>query len=219
MNQLHLTYCNNSSMIFEIINAIGSLATFGGFLYLFFQNKDNQAQIDKLSTIATNLEAQNEIMKEQNNLISQQVDIFRNTSILKEQNKGALGELISIEQKKLKLSARPFLWLNGASARGYDGELSIDLNNKGEDAELLQINLKSQDIVLQPTKLPFTLEKGQRLNIFGRKIGGKPIHNSDYEIDVVYQDKLENKYLIRIQGTGARVQIVETKELPEGMAI
>ena len=56
--------------IFQIIEAIGSLATFGAFIFLFIKDKNKQEQINKLTSIAAVLESQNETMKEQNNLIT-----------------------------------------------------------------------------------------------------------------------------------------------------
>lgn len=205
--------CNTVNLIFQTIGAIGSLATFGAFIFLFRRDKDKQIQIDKLTGIATILEAQNETMKQQNDLIGQQVEIFRNTSILKGQDDGALAQLREIEEKKLKLSVKPNLWLNGAGYSGYDGELKIDLNNKGEEAILLEFNLTSDDIILHSLSLPYDLEKGQRRYIFGRQKGNKHIQYCDYEIDVIYKDKLDNKYLTKIKGTGANAKIVETSEL------
>ena len=35
-------------LIFKIITAIGSIATFGAFLYLFRRDNDKQTQIDKI---------------------------------------------------------------------------------------------------------------------------------------------------------------------------
>lgn len=201
------------NLIFQIFGAIGSLATFGAFIFLFRRDKDKQAQIDKLTGIATILEAQNETMKQQNDLIAQQVEIFRNTSILKGQDDSALAQLREIEEKKLKLSVKPNLWLNGAGYKGYEGELTIDLNNKGEEAKLLEFNLKSDDIVLHSLSLPYDLEKGQMRYIFGRQKGNKHIQYCEYEIDVIYKDRLDNKYLTKIKGTGANAKIVETTEL------
>jgi hypothetical protein len=150
-------------------------------------------------------------MKQHNNLIAQQVEIFRNTSILKGQDDKALSQLREIEEKKLKLSVKPNLWLNGAGYT-YDGELTIDLNNKGEDAKLLEFNLISEDIILHSLSLPYDLEKGQRRFIFGRRKGNKHIKDCEYEIDVIYNDKLDNKYLLKIIGKGANVKIVEHRE-------
>jgi len=131
---------NTVNIIFQVIAAIGSLATFGAFLLLFRKDKDKQNQINKLTNIAAILKNQNDTMKEQNSLIEQQIDIFRNTSLLKGNDDKALAELQAIEEKKMKLSVKPNLWLNGAGYSGYNGELRIDLNNKGEDAKLLELN-------------------------------------------------------------------------------
>ena len=204
---------NLINIIFQSIGAIGSLATFGAFIFLFRRDKDKQTQIDKLTGIATILEAQNESMKLQNDLIAQQVEIFRNTSILKGNDQQAIIQLREIEDKKLKLSVRPNLWLNGAGYRGHEGELKIDLNNKGEDAKLLEFKLNSDDIVLHSLSLPYDLDKGQMRYIFGRQKSDKHIQYCEYEIDVIYQDKLENKYLCRIKGTGANAKIVEIREI------
>lgn len=203
---------NTTNLIFQIIGAIGSFATFGAFIFLFRRDKDKQAQIDKLTSIATFLEAHNETLKEHNNLIAQQVVIFRNTSILKGQDDIAFGQLKEIEEKRLKLSVKPNLWLNGVGYKGYEGELTIDLNNKGEDTKLLEFKLTSNDIILHSLSLPYDLEKGKRRYIFGRQKGIKHIKDCDYEIDVIYLDKLDNKYLSKIKGTGANAKIIETKE-------
>ncbi|WP_343705889.1 hypothetical protein [Flavobacterium sp.] len=205
--------CTTINIIFQIISAIGSLATFGAFVFLFRRDKDKQVQIDKLAGIATILEAQNETMKMQNDLIAQQVNIFRNTGILKGNDEGAIAQLREIEEKKLKLSVKPNLWLNGVGYSGYDGELKIDLNNKGEDAKLLEFNLTSNDIILHSLSLPWDLEKGERRYIFGRQKGGKHIKDCEYEVDVIYQDKLDNKYLSKIKGIGANAKIIETREI------
>lgn len=206
--------CKTLNLIFQIIGAVGSLATFGAFIFLFRRDKDKQSQIDKLTGIASVLEAQNETMKLQNDLIAQQVDIFRNTSILRGNNDGsAIKELKEIEEKKLKLSVRPNLWLNGGGYSGHNGELHIDLNNKGEDAKLLEFNLSSEDIVLHSLSLPYDLDKGQGRKIFGRQKGTKHIKDCDYVIEIIYTDKLENKYSTTLEGKGARVKISETKEI------
>ena len=206
-------HCNTFNIIFQIIGTIGSLATFGAFVFLFRRDKYKQTQIDKLAGIPTILEAQNETIKMQNDLIAQQVDIFRNTGILKGNDGGALTQLREIEEKKLRLSVKPNLWLNDAGYSGYDGELKIDLNNKGEDAKLLEFKLTSDDIILHNLSLPLDLDKGGRRYILGRQSGDKHIQYCEYEVDVIYQDKLENKYLAKIKGTGANAKIIDTREI------
>ncbi len=95
--------------IFQIVNALGSLATLFAFLFLFRKDKTKQKQIEKLTDIASILEIQSTSLKKQNDLISEQVDIFRNTSLLKGQDTEALKRLQEIEEKKLRLSIAPMI--------------------------------------------------------------------------------------------------------------
>ncbi len=177
--------CNTVNIIFQIIGAIGSLATFGAFVFLFRRDKDKQTQIDKLAGITTILESQNEMMKMQNDLIAQQVDIFRNTGILKGNDEGALTQLREIEEKKLRLSVKPNLWSNGAGYSGYDCELKIDLNNKGEDAKLLAFNLLAET---------FTMKEVQQLY---EAIFDKPFARNNFQkkiLDLNVLERLEKKF-------------------------
>lgn len=200
-------------VICQVVSAIGSLSTFGMFLFLFRKDKDKQSQINKLANIATLLEAQNEVMSEHNDLVFQQVEIFRNTKILNGYDNEALSELRNIEEKKLKLSVRPNLWLNGAGYSGYDGELKIDLNNKGEVAFITNFNLTSSDIILHNEYLPYELEGGQRRYIFARSKGIKHIKDSIYSIEILYKDKISTQYSVLITGEGANVTLSEPKEI------
>jgi hypothetical protein len=201
------------NIIFQSIASFGSLATFGAFVFLFRRDKDKQAQIDRLTGIATILEAQNDTMKKQNDLLSQQVDIFRNTSLLKGGDQEAIRHLQEIEEKKLRLSVEPNLWTNGGGYHGSTGEFQIDLNNKGETAIIQEFINNSKDVILYNNSLPFELEKGASRKIFGRQSGGKHIQYCDIDIDVIYMDRLKNKFLSKIKGTGINIKIVDTKEI------
>ncbi|WP_290568095.1 hypothetical protein [Leeuwenhoekiella sp. UBA6783] len=198
-------------LFLQICAAIGSLATFGAFLMLFKKDKSKEVQINKLTSIAAVLENQAESLNKQNDLLSQQIDIFRNTSLLTEQNDQAYQELKEIEEKKMKLSVRPNLWLNGATTIGMSGELKIWLNNKGETAILTDFNLIAGQIELHSKHLPYELEKGKERFIFGRAINGKSINEATYQIEVKYKDVLENKFIAKIEGKGASVKITEVK--------
>lgn len=204
---------NKMEIIIQIIGALGSLATFGAFIMLFKKDKNKQEQLDRLTVISSVLENQAESLRKQNDLISQQVDIYRNSSILNKQNDEALSRLKDIEEEKLLLSVRPNLWLNGAGYKGYEGELNIDLNNKGETAILKKFELVSDDIVLHSEHLPYDLEKGERRYIFARSKGEKHIKDCVYTINIIYTDKLNNEYRTEIAGKGTNVKIVETLKL------
>lgn len=207
-----MTQAEKIQLTFNIINSIGSFATFGAFLLLFRKDKDKQQQIDKLLSIATILDAQNDSLKKQNNLIAQQVDIFRNTFILTQQDNESMVKLQEIEEKKLKLSVAPVLWLNGAGTR-YTSELQIDLNNKGERAILDDFILKSGEIELYNKSVPYELEKGERRFIFGRINGSKRISECEYEIEVLYHDNLKNRFSLILIGKGANVKIKSNNEI------
>ena len=56
-----MTHTEIMQLIFNIINSIGVLATFGAFLFLFRKDKDKQKQIDKLSSIAKTMAKLHEI--------------------------------------------------------------------------------------------------------------------------------------------------------------
>ena len=197
-------------MTIQIIRALGSLATFGAFIMLFRRDKGKQEQISKLTVISSVLENQAESLRKQNELISQQVDIYRNTSILKEQNDTALDRLKEIEEEKLLLSVKPNLWINSVIIKEFDRELNIDLNNKGETAILTKFESESNDIVLFYEYLPDEIDKGERRYIFARSKGEKHIKECSYLINIYYNDKLNNKYKSIIEGKGAKVKITET---------
>jgi len=199
-------------LTFNIINSIGALGTFGAFLLLFRKDNDKQKQIAKLSNIATILDAQNDNLKKQNDLTIQQIEIFRNTYILKHQDTASVDKLKEIEEKKLKLSIAPVLWLDGAGTR-YTGELQIYINNKGERAILDDFNLISGDIELHSKSVPYDLEKGQGRYIFGKSLGNIPIGECEYEIEVLYHDMLNNKFSMLLKGKGAHVKIKSNNEI------
>ncbi len=201
------------NIVFQIIASIGSLATFGAFVFLFRRDKDKQAQIDRLTGIATILEAQNDTMKKQNDLFAQQVDIFRNTSLLKGGDQEAIRHLQEIEEKKLRLSVEPNLWTNGGGYNGSTGEFNLDLNNKGETAFIQEFINNTSEVTLYNNALPYELEKGANRKISGRQSGDKHIKDCDIDIDVIYTDRLKNQFSSKIKGTGINIKIVETKEI------
>lgn len=201
------------SRFFEIITALGSLATCGAFIMLFIKDKGKQKQISKLTDIASSLENQSEYLNKQNDLLAQQVDIFRNTSILKGQDGGALEMLRKIEEKKLLLSVKPNIWTNGGMEKGFPRQLHIDISNKGEYAKLWAYALTSDDIEFFDEQLPWELEKGQSMFLYARPKVNKQVKDCKYEIELRYSDSLENKYSTIFAGQGGRVRVIATKEL------
>jgi hypothetical protein len=184
-------------------------------LYKLVQrDKDREQQIAKLASIAVVLESQTEAILSQNELFAQQVDIFRNTSLLKGADNEAIAKLQEIEEKRLRLSVQPRLWLNGAGYKGPEGTLQIDLNNKGEVAHLDQFELIEGDIQLQGENLPWDVEKGDRRYIFGKTKGEKHIKDCHYRIAIHYHDALGNKFQAIVDGLGAHARIISNEPTP-----
>jgi len=120
-------------------------------------------------------------------------------------------KLYSIEEKKMKLIVAPVLWLNGAATRP-EGELKIDLNNKGERAKLIDFVLISGDIEIHNKHLPSDMEKGDSRFIFAKSIGEKKITDCYYKIEVIYQDALNNNFSFIIEGSGNKVRELSNAE-------
>lgn len=116
----------------------------------------------------------------------------------------SLARLALLSEEQLVLSVQPDLYKNGASVRPHDGEITIDLLNRGELARLIEFNSSSPDITLHSKSLPYVLEKGGERLVFARSNEKNP-NDCEYVIEVVYEDKLRNQYKINISGKGAFV--------------
>lgn len=82
-----------SKFILEIITALGSLATFGSFIFLFRRDKDKQKQIDFLSNLVNNLNNLNHTENKKLNLL-----VKPDLRIIRSMSQGTDGELeITIE--------------------------------------------------------------------------------------------------------------------------
>ena len=124
-----------------------------------------------------------------------------------------IKRLREIEEQKLLLSVMPNLWLNGASVRGYDVELKVDLNNKGETAIFHGVSLISGDIELHDNRTPFEMDKGGQRFISGRVKRNKNVNSCKYEIELKYRDSIQNEYISIIKGQGLNVDKLETKKI------
>jgi hypothetical protein len=162
--------------IFSILNASGSIGTFGAFVFLFLKDKFKESQIDKLSSIIIALKEQNEITKDQ-----------------------------------LRLTFLPILGLSGTQYRAETNELRIDINNKGEMARIFDIKLISGDITLHSLSIPYDLEKDSSRLIFAKVKG--VFSTCNYKIEVLYFDKMKNRYSVIIEGLGNNIKLIEEKTI------
>lgn len=201
--------------ITAVAAVIGIPLSMIAFIKLIRRDKDKQDQIDKLATMAGILDNQTSEMRKHNELVAMQVEILRESSVNNGHDKDSQKKLQEIEEKKLRLSVQPRLWLNGAGYTGYTGEWYFDLNNKGEVAYIDAIDLLSGDIVLHPLSFPFELEKGAQRNIRGKDNGTKHIKDSEFEIEILYHNTLGQPYHGIVKGIGANAKLILDEQLPQ----
>lgn len=132
------------------------------------------------------------------------------TKPAKAEKKSTLEEL---EEKKIRLSVKPRLNMNGASSRGFEGELQLNLQNKGERASLKAFRVLEGNVILHNEHLPYELEKDQERKIFLRTKDRSNSNVAKYKIEIEYEDALEFKYISVVEGVGAKCKMVETVEI------
>jgi len=196
-------------IITKTITALGSLATFGAFIFLLRRDKNKQEQIDKINDLVS-------IFSTQNELIAQQVIILRDNLIMQNKDQKTLLKIHDLEAKRLKLRSKPDLQKSQTGISGSDGTLEIQLINKGETAIIEDIKYFTEDInFINIKNLPFKLQKGNFIKIKGTTKCKKHIKICEYEMDICFTDSIKNKYISRLKGKGKDVKIFEAKEFKD----
>lgn len=106
----------------------------------------------------------------------------------------------SLEQRLL-LTIRPDIWKNVTQFNEHDRTINVQLNNRGEDARLLEFIIESDSVELDEINkhLPYNLLRGEDRYIFMRVTSANP-NAVSYKLWVIYEDKLLNKYQMLITG-------------------
>lgn len=161
----------NWNFTFSILNALGSLATFGAFLFLFFKDKQKQVQIDKLTDISTNLKEQNDLANQKFKLtIKPKIEIgkaFYNgtdgEADFEIKNCGSYAKLVSYTLKsddvishnehipyELKTdSSRKFFIRTKGKKHIKDCEYEVDIDFEDKTGHLYRVNLSGIGIKLK----------------------------------------------------------------------
>lgn len=135
-----------------------------------------------------------------------------------------LERVAEVLEKDLLLKYQPHLWCNGVSLRGGENKINFDINNKREWCKLLEFNIVSGDLILDELNkhLPSELEPKfssdligdtTRRYIFTINNSEKHLNDVIYEIEIVYEDRLENKYSIALNGVGGKYKMTNPKLL------
>ncbi|WP_330442273.1 hypothetical protein [Flavobacterium sp. C4GT6] len=126
-------------------------------------------------------------------------------------------------ERDLELRYQPYLWLNGMSTRPNNC-VDFDLNNKGAWCRLLEFKVLSGDLEMDEVNkhLPWELEQPfsqailsdtTRRFIFTQNNSGKPVREIESEIEVVYEDRLGNKYRAIVKCHGLKCTISAPESL------
>ncbi|UKN01196.1 hypothetical protein K6119_15810 [Paracrocinitomix mangrovi] len=162
---------------------------------LYKKDEDKQAQIDKLSSIAEKMEAQNKILEEGNLLISKQVDVLRNLTVGSNDNE-ASQELLRIEQQKLELEHRPRLYSNMFSYSFNTGKFKVE--NGGKPLTIDKIECDNDNIIIenQASLTGKYLEEHGFVNIMTRTRNDRVMKDQSYIIKIFVENDINNKYRI-----------------------
>lgn len=184
----------------DILQGIGAIIAVPGalaaFILLFKKDKHKQQQLDNLKEIAIKIEAQNETLQRSNELASEQIVVLR--KMLLSPGTSGFEKLAAIEEKKLKLSVMPNLKSNSQSYRME--EFSVNISNHGETAIIEKIDFLDSEVYPNNNiKVGYELEKEKYISVGGRSKNGQNTNFMDYKIDIYFKDKLNNKFILKIE--------------------
>ena len=204
---------NDAPKITDWITAIAAIIgvplSAVAFFKLVRRDKDRQDQIDKLTNIAGALENQTEVLVKQNELIAQQVDIFRNTNLLKGNDAEAIAKLQAIEEQRIRLSVQPRIILSFVSYRPMDDQWHLLLLNRGEFAHINELKVVYGDLILDNASGSWNMEKGDKWPLFGRFPGLKMVAAAEYQIEISYMDVLGHNYKAIMHGKSSAVETIK----------
>lgn len=181
-----------------IAAAIAIPGAFAAFIFLFLKDKDKQLQINKLSSIAEKMEAQNAILEEANLLISKQVDALRNLTIGTNDNETS-KELLKIEREKLELEHRPRLYSNQFSTAMNTGKFQIE--NGGKPLTIEKLECDNKNIIIEQIEnyKGFFLEEKGMFTVKTRTLDGSAMNDKHYSINIYCSNEIGIRYQIDLQ--------------------
>lgn len=129
-----------------------------------------------------------------------------------------LERVAEVLEKELILKYQPHLWSNGTSLRINENKINFDINNKREWCKLLEFRIISGDLILDEHNmhLPYELEPKfnddligdtTRRYIYTINNSQKRLVDVEYEIQIIYEDRLTNKYSINLKGVGGNCKL------------
>jgi hypothetical protein len=211
INKKKLKTMENNNLlntIFLIVNALGSLATFGAFVFLFFKDTQKQNQIERLTNIGDNIKEQNQMLDKSNKLLDEQVSILRQSLTSTKLDDKASKRLAEIENQKLLLSIQPRFCFESAIFSACSGHIKLKLKNKGEVAKIINASSIQNNVSISDDIAGRLVEKDKELLL--NLITQEPQNSySSFEMILTFADRLKNEYHVKIIGSGQRISLEE----------
>jgi hypothetical protein len=126
-----------------------------------------------------------------------------------------LANMVRLKEKQVNLSVLPDIFKTDTSSNPGINQLSITIQNRGETARILDFVTNSPDILIHSKSVPFILEKDKHRGIFFSSTG-KNTNACEYNINMIFEDKLHNQFSLDFTGIGSNVTIGELKCLSYG---
>ncbi|MDI1254543.1 MAG: hypothetical protein PSV16_00455 [Flavobacterium sp.] len=133
-----------------------------------------------------------------------------------------MERVAQILEKDLVLKYQPHLWINGVSLIGLENKVNFDINNKREWCKLIEFRVITGDLILdeQNLHLPSELEPKFSEDLIGDTTrrwmftinkSDKKLENVEYDIEIIYEDRLKKRYSIKLTGTGGKCSLSTPK--------
>lgn len=127
-------------------------------------------------------------------------------------------------ERDLEVRYMPHLWINGVGLREGENRINFDLNNKREWCKILDFRIISGDLILDERNkhLPYELEPKfsqtivsdtTRRYIFTLNNSNKQLNDVEYTIEIVYENRLNQKYSIVLKGVGSKYTLDNPKKV------
>ncbi len=135
-----------------------------------------------------------------------------------------LERVARVLERDLEIKYQPHLWINGVSLKGSENRINFDLNNKREWCKILDFKIISGDLIIDEINkhLPYELEPKFSQNIvsdttrryiFTINNTRKSLNDVVYEIEIVYENRLGQKFAILLSGVGSKFKLSNPKKL------
>ncbi|SRR5258708_23625314 len=188
---------SNPNTWFSLISAIGSLATFGGFVFFFLKDKQKEDTIRQLAGIADGqykllgaLEKEvNALLRQNDILVSQLNELGNQTAAMQEAN-----DLLRLESSKTDLTRineiKPIL--KSGSGGGDSHRYEYHIHNNGKTAYNIRRGDVSPEVFADAIEIG-SLEKGKEFR-FGYSARDGNLSNVNADIELLFEDEDGNCY-------------------------